>query len=99
MDCTDTDACVRYGRILKRILNAEHPCYEAYARKLLAWLVCAYRSLKWYEIQAAISIDGDEQTVDIENRGLVFSAKELCGSLVEEGPNSEIVLVHTSAKL
>lgn len=46
-----------------------------------------------------MSIDVNSQTVDVDRRKLVEDAKSLCGSLIEEGTNGEVVLVHTTAKL
>lgn len=68
------------------------------AKKLLGWLVCARRPLKWHEIQAAISIDVERQAVDFEGRSLVVDVKELCGSLVERLPGDRIELVNSTAK-
>lgn len=70
-----------------------------YASKLLGWLVCARRPLKWHEIQGAIAIDLETQTIDFEKRKLWVDSKHLCGSLVEIRAGGTIELVHTTAKL
>jgi hypothetical protein len=55
--------------------------------------------LIWSEIQGAVSIDIERQTVDFEERSLALDIGELCGSLVEKLPGDRIELVHTSAKM
>ena len=87
----------RYGRIVERILDPESTETED-ARMLLGLLVCAKRSLRWTEIQGAVSIDLDTKTVDIEGRSFRVDSKELCGSLVEIRPGEIVELVHMTAK-
>ena len=92
-------ATVSYARIVDRILkDGKLPAREA-AAKLLGWLVCAKRPLRWHEIQGAISINLEAQNVDFEERKLRISAKELCGSLVERRSDDPIELVHLTANL
>ncbi|KAH0562509.1 hypothetical protein GP486_002801 [Trichoglossum hirsutum] len=69
------------------------------AARLLGWLVCARRPLKWHEIQGAWSFDSDAQTFDYEERRLRTDSKELCGSLVEIRHGGVVDLVHLTAKL
>lgn len=88
----------RYGRILKRILDETKPAQCQGARKILAWLVCAMRPLRWREIQCAISTDADAGIVDPDQR-FIMGPKEICGSLVEQQPDDSLRLVHTTAKL
>jgi hypothetical protein len=68
-------------------------------RKLLGWMVCAKRPLKWREIQAAISIDPNEQTVDFDSRSLRHSVEEYCGSLIQVLSGDRVELVHITAKM
>ena len=88
----------RYGRILTRILDETKPAYCQGARKILAWLVCAMRPLKWREIQCAVSTDPDASIIDPDQR-FVMGPKELCGSLVEQQSDESLRLVHATAKL
>lgn len=69
------------------------------ALQLLAWLVCAKRPLEWREIQAAVAIDIEEETVDFHGRQWMVNAKDLCGSLVETRSDGSLEMVHTTAKL
>ncbi|KAH8812890.1 hypothetical protein F5884DRAFT_318007 [Xylogone sp. PMI_703] len=87
-----------YKRIVERIYGNENEAEREQAQKILGWLVCAKRPLKWHEIQGAISIDVDNQTVDFENRQLMSDIQELCGSLVERLAGDRIELVHSTAK-
>jgi hypothetical protein len=68
-------------------------------RKLLGWMVCAKRPLKWREIQAAVSIDPDEQTFDFDNRSLRSRVEEYCGSLIQVLSGDRVELVHTTVKM
>lgn len=68
------------------------------AARLLGWLVCAKRSLKWREIQCAVAVNVDHGSVDWE-RGIFRSdSKDLCGSLVEVHTDDTVNLVHHTAK-
>lgn len=87
----------RYGRIIKRILDDRKPSQCQGARKILAWLVCAMRPLKWREIQCAISIDADAGTFNPDQR-LVLQPKDICGSLVDHRSDGSVLLVHSTAK-
>ncbi|KAL4886207.1 hypothetical protein BJY04DRAFT_213739 [Aspergillus karnatakaensis] len=87
-----------YGRIISGILETENDIHASYARKLLGWIVCAKRSLSWYEIQGAVSIDLEANTIDYENRKLSVDSKQLLGSLVELRTDGRVELIHTIAK-
>lgn len=66
--------------------------------KLLGWLVCAKRPLRWREIQGIKAIDLEEQTVDFDRRSFLVGSKDLCDSLVEDRPDGRVELVHSSVK-
>lgn len=68
------------------------------ARKLLGWMICASRPLKWHEIQGAVSTDLDEQSVDFNKRKSRFHIRDLCGSLIQVDPGDRVELVHSTAK-
>lgn len=78
--------------------NPLDPEREA-ASKLLGWILSAKRSLKWHEIQCAVSIDTDDQSVNFEDRKLRVHVKDLCGSLVEILPGDRVALVHRTAEM
>lgn len=85
-----------YGRILSRILDVDRPASQG-ALRLLAWLVCAFRPLKWHEIQCAVSIDPAAGKIDLDQR-FVVGPKDICGSLVEQHSDGSLQLVHTTAR-
>jgi len=89
----------RYSRIIDRVFNEAKEPERKIAAQLLSWIVCAKRPLKWQEIQGAVSIDLDTQTVDFDERRLSVDSKHLCGSLVEIRPGGVVDLVHLTAKL
>ncbi|KAH8892450.1 hypothetical protein GQ53DRAFT_646497 [Thozetella sp. PMI_491] len=87
-----------YGRIVDRLKNPGIPENRRLQTfKLLGWLACAKRPLRWYEIQGAMSLDLDEQTVK-ETRRLAKDPKELCSSLVEQHSDGTIALVHSTTR-
>jgi hypothetical protein len=94
-----TDPCISYERIMgrmKRNLTAKE--WEI-AQKLLGWMVCAKRPLKWHEIQGAVSMDLDGQTIDFDDRKLRTHIQELCGSLIQVLQGDRIELVHNTARM
>jgi hypothetical protein len=84
---------------VERIERNENVAERDQALTLLGWVVTAKRPLTWLEIQGAVSIDTEDQTVDFEDRSLVVDIGALCGSLVERLPGDRIELVHTSARM
>jgi hypothetical protein len=87
-----------YQRILDRIKKTSHPNEWSVAQKILGWMVCVTRPLKWYEIQAAFSTDLEKQTVDFDGDMLCFNIRELCGSLVQVAAGDRVGLVHHTAR-
>ncbi|KAH7044600.1 hypothetical protein B0J12DRAFT_603931 [Macrophomina phaseolina] len=65
--------------------------------KLLGWVVCSKRPLKWHEIQGAFSIDPETDDFNPDGR-LMDHPKDLCASLVEKRPDQSLDLVHSTAK-
>lgn len=82
---------------MERIYFNENISEREQAQRLLGWLVSAKRPLKWHEIQGALSINVEYQTVDFK-QSLVMDIEVLCGSLVERLPGDRIELVHSTAK-
>ncbi|KAI9779019.1 MAG: hypothetical protein M1816_003779 [Peltula sp. TS41687] len=85
-----------YARIVGRILK--DPSVKDDAARLLGWLVCAKRPMKWPEIQGAMSINLEAKDVDFEGRQLLVDWKDLCGSLVERRSDDSVELVHLTAR-
>ncbi|KAI1170610.1 hypothetical protein F4777DRAFT_583757 [Nemania sp. FL0916] len=86
-----------YERILYRILEDRGEHILKPLRQVLGWIAFARRPLKWAEIQGAICIDFENQTIDYINR-LLDSPKELFASLVELQPNGTVELVHGTVR-
>lgn len=76
------------------------------SRKVIGWLVCAERMLRWREVQALFCIDVQAGVADWEGNRLRVSCKQLCGSLVDihqiQGgqvePDSGVQIVHGTAR-
>jgi hypothetical protein len=65
---------------------------------LLGWIACSKRPLKWHEIQGAVSVNVQDQSVDFENRQLCTHVRDICGSLIDVLPGDRVQLVHGTAK-
>ena len=75
------------------------------ASKIIGWVTCAKRPLKWREIEATFSIDYTNNASAYERGKLWEGCKWFCGSLVdlqwgETDPITEaiITLVHETAR-
>ena len=90
--------CHRYGRVVHRIFNNPNPAERRVAQRLLGWMVCAKRPMKWHEIQGAISINLQKKLVDFDARRLRVDARDLCGSLLEVHSGDRVDLVHRTAR-
>ncbi|KAI1777216.1 hypothetical protein F4818DRAFT_409587 [Hypoxylon cercidicola] len=86
-----------YSRIMQRITEKRPPNLTHDIWKVLGWIVCAPRPLKWREIQAAVCSDLENQEV-IRERQLLDSPKDLFEALVEVQPNGTVELIHGSAR-
>lgn len=66
--------------------------------KLLSWISLCKRPLRWFEIQAAISVDLDDDSINEKNRRLVDTCKDLCASFVEQHSDTTVELVHSTVR-
>ncbi|KAK0627896.1 hypothetical protein B0T14DRAFT_146178 [Immersiella caudata] len=88
-----------YSRILQRLLDSHIAVQQRdITKKLLSWISLSKRPLRWYEIQAAISIDLEKESVNDANRRLVDTSKYLCASFVEIYPDQTVVFVHGTVR-
>ncbi|KAL7764854.1 hypothetical protein ACKLNR_005999 [Fusarium oxysporum f. sp. zingiberi] len=94
-----------YDRIAQRILNEHGPSRHKTVKKILGWVICATRPLRWREIQSRFCIDAEKETCNIRNLRR-DSCKSICSSLVDVTncdmfPNIEseqiISMVHETA--
>jgi hypothetical protein len=60
-------------------------------------MVCAKRQLTWKEMQVALSIDTNDQTIKYVDRHLRIHIHEICGALVTLS-GDRVTLVHSTAK-
>jgi len=87
-----------YDRILNRISNNSDSNKVALAKKILGWMTCARRTLKWHEIQGALSTNTTDRTVNFVQRRSRVHIREICGSLISNLAGDRLELVHVSAK-
>lgn len=74
------------------------PAAKEDAFRLLGWLVCAKRPLKWHEIQGMNSINLEARRIDFERQRLIKSPKDLLGSFVETRADGSLEFVHSTVK-
>ncbi|RYP05725.1 hypothetical protein DL765_009750 [Monosporascus sp. GIB2] len=86
-----------YERILHRVFESRADNIVTYLREILGWIVCAKRPLRWREIQAAVSIDLENQRLDYDKE-ISDSPKGLFASLVELQEDGTVKLVHGTAR-
>ncbi|KAF4457118.1 hypothetical protein F53441_906 [Fusarium austroafricanum] len=94
-----------YERTIQRILRDADPSSRESAKRILGWVVCSARPLRWREIQSRFCIDAEKGICD-PNDIRVDSCKKLCSSLVDTvdcelfpGVESErtITMIHETA--
>ena len=73
--------------------------------RIIEWVACAKRPLRWREVQATFFIDPKNGDCDYQDRRLRKSCKKLCSSLIDvqlgtEGAPTEALLhlVHDTAR-
>ncbi|EXL54500.1 hypothetical protein FOCG_05366 [Fusarium oxysporum f. sp. radicis-lycopersici 26381] len=71
-----------YDRIAQRIMKKQGSSRHKTVKKILGWIICAARPLRWREIQSRFCIDADKE---ICNRKSLRrdSCKSICSSLVD----------------
>lgn len=87
----------RYDRIMQRMIDSRTEARKREVHKVLAWVVCAPRPLRWREVQAATSIDLDRERVNM-NRKLLETPKGLLAAFIEVQDNGMVELVHETAR-
>ncbi|ORY16158.1 C2H2 domain-containing protein [Clohesyomyces aquaticus] len=87
-----------YERIVSQIKKSSSREEWTVAKKLLGWMVCAKRPLTWKEMQVALSIDFESQTIEYDDRRLRVHIQDICGSLVQL-TGDRVHLVHSTAKM
>ncbi|KAJ4407348.1 hypothetical protein N0V91_003932 [Didymella pomorum] len=85
-----------YERIRSMKNVASPPEWEK-TKKLLGWMICAKRQLTWKEMQVALSIDVDGQSIEYDDRRFRRHIHDVCGSLVLLN-GDRVSLVHSTAK-
>ncbi|TVY15598.1 Vegetative incompatibility protein HET-E-1 [Lachnellula arida] len=88
-----------YERIIRRLKQQLRHEQWSIARKLLGWMVCAKRPLNWREIQAVVSMDIQNQSIELDKRKLRSNIQDYCGSLIQVSDGDRVELVHTTAKM
>ncbi|KAK8106768.1 SNF2 family N-terminal domain-containing protein [Apiospora kogelbergensis] len=96
-----TDA---YAQIIERLKSNLHRNGWAVARNILGWLASANRPLKWYELQAALSMQLTDRGINIDPRYRLrddIQEFDLCGPLVrviKEDGEQRLEFTHSTAR-
>jgi len=88
-----------YDRIVDRMKRNLTELQWNIGRKLLGWMVCAKRPLRWREIQAAISMNFESQSIEFDKKKLRSQIQVYCGSLILVLPGDRVELVHATARM
>lgn len=86
---------------MDRILNQNTSTRRSDVERLLQWLVCTKRPLKWYEFQATTCVNFNGEEYDPKSFAQTMwreSPKDLCGSLVEHHKDGTVEFVHPTAR-
>lgn len=95
-----------YDRVAERVLEKTSESRKRAALQVLGLIACAYRPLKWREIQCYFCIDAINGSCDPRRRK-VGQPKDLCGSFVESEACTSfpsmpseawLIMVHNTAK-
>jgi hypothetical protein len=65
-----------------RVMKVNGPSCEKVVKKILGWVVCSARPLRWREIQSRFCIDAEKETCNIRNVRR-DGCKSICSSLVD----------------
>ncbi|KAF5566179.1 heterokaryon incompatibility protein het-E-1 [Fusarium napiforme] len=81
-DAFPKDLDQAYDRITQRVLQNNRPSRDTSVKRILGWIICAARPLRWREIQSRFCIDAEQQICDIDNLRL-DTCKQICSSFVD----------------
>ncbi|KAI0897380.1 WD40 repeat-like protein [Annulohypoxylon nitens] len=95
-----------YERMAVRLFDNSENAGREEMLKVLGWIICAPRYLRWREIQSMFCIDLGKGIVNYEDERLRVSCKILCGSFVDvhpatsngAGPEDILKIVHETAR-
>ncbi|WAO91963.1 NACHT domain-containing protein [Fusarium falciforme] len=71
-----------YERIIQRVLEKAKPSRQKTVKKILGWIICSQRPLRWREIQSRFCINAEKGTCNPKRRRL-DNCKDICSSLVD----------------
>lgn len=75
----DITNVVSYDRIAQRIMKKPGSSRHKTVKKILGWVICATRPLRWREIQSRFCIDADKEICNIKSLRR-DSCKSICSS-------------------
>ncbi|KAI1467938.1 WD40 repeat-like protein [Daldinia caldariorum] len=95
-----------YERVAARVFKESSSSEREDAKKILGWITCAGRLLRWREIQSNFCIAPKKGVVEYEEGKLRVTCKELCSSLVDvhsggdkgDNPDDIVKIVHETAR-
>lgn len=88
----------RYDRIYQRLTEKTIASNRQLTQRILSWICHAKRPLRWFEIQAAISLNLEDESINESDRRLRHDCKDICASFVEVYEDQTVELVHLSTR-
>jgi len=90
-----------YHKIIDRLERESVRAQWVMAKKIFGLLAGAKRPLKWYELQAALSLEDSsgEIQMDYHSNMLRNDIRETCGTLVQVVQKNRVVFIHSTTRL
>ncbi|KAK5653425.1 hypothetical protein OQA88_8910 [Cercophora sp. LCS_1] len=86
-----------YGQILTQIVSHFDRRSISRLRAIFGWIAFAKRPLRKVELLSALSVPAEEEDVHVQELAPSYLF-DMCGSLIEERPDSTFAFVHISVK-
>ncbi|KAG5662594.1 hypothetical protein KAF25_005012 [Fusarium avenaceum] len=71
-----------FERVVHRVMKTNGPSRERTVKKILGWVVCSARPLRWREVQSRFCINAEKGTCNVRNIRR-DGCKTICSSLVD----------------
>lgn len=91
-----------YHKIIDRLERESVRSQWTMAKKIFGLLAGVKRPLKWYELQAALSLEVSavgKVSMDYHNNQLRNDIRETCGTLVQVVQKNRVEFIHSTTRL
>ncbi|KAH8173584.1 NACHT domain-containing protein [Sarocladium implicatum] len=87
-----------YDRILQRLNSQAYGAQVQFRNRILTFICVARRPLRWFELQAAISLNPERNVINRDEDRTPRTCEEICASFVQVQKDETVVLVHSTAR-